>query len=191
MISITIRSTMKTAQRRPSRVIWRSSPDSAPGPCRRCIEQVHDGGEDHDEQHGLQAPDQGLEAAPWRRMMHSASSASHRRRRSPTTWRRTGPRYTATTSQELRAGVQPVDEGIAGEILAQGDVLQHDAPPPFCRRQERRAPARLHGIDRGVDRAGPCAAQRHGNLASPGARPGPSASSSSARGEHLAGACRP
>ena len=92
-------------------------------------EQVHDGGEGHDDIHRLQATGQGP-------VVDLGGEDAHRQHRRH---QRVGQYALGVEqrhdiqdhAQQLGAGVQPVDDGIAGEILAQRDILQHTAQPPF------------------------------------------------------------
>ena len=92
-------------------------------------ENVHHRRKRHDDIHGLEAPCQGLHG-------HTGGHDAHRKHR-----RHNGVGQGALGIKErhdiqdhrhqLRPGIQPVDDGIAGEKLPQRDILQHPSPPPL------------------------------------------------------------
>lgn len=127
-MSITIRSTMKMAERRPSWEIWLSS-QPAPRGGAAGEEQVHNGREGHDDPDGLQAPGQGPEGHPG-----DDDAQGQQRRHDGVGHHPLGVEQGHNVQdhrQELGAGVQPVDEGIAREKLAQGDISQHTPASPL------------------------------------------------------------
>ena len=106
------------------------NPDHAPlcqGSSAGGEKQVQYAGENHDEEHRLKAPHQ--LADPHVRNPHADRK----------TQRQQSIRHNALGAekrhdvkehqQNLRPGVQPVGNGISREILAQGNILQHAAPP--------------------------------------------------------------
>ena len=93
----------------------------------RGIKQVQNRGKGDDEQHRLQPPHQG----PGRHSGNGHTGDQHRRHQrighEPLCQEQGGDVY--HDQDQLRSGVQLVGNGISGEILAQGDILQHGAPP--------------------------------------------------------------
>ena len=91
--------------------------------------------EDDDKQHRLQPPHQGPET-------HLGDADAHRQRQGKHTVTRCpfGAEQGDDIQQHqqyLCPGVQLMGRGISRKILAQGDVLQHGAPPPFRARSWR------------------------------------------------------
>ena len=92
-------------------------------------EQVHDGGEGHDDIDRLQTAGQGLIV-----YLGDEDAGDQHHRHDGVGQDALGVEQghdIQDHAQQLGAGIQPVDQGIAGEILAQGDVLQHTVLPPF------------------------------------------------------------
>ena len=103
------------------------------GPGRE--KQVQDAGEDDDKQHRLQALHQGFEPHPG----DTDTDRQHQGHQAVGQEALGGEQggNIQHHQQDLCPGVQLVGHGISREILAQGDVLQHGAPPPFKARSWR------------------------------------------------------
>ena len=136
--------------------------------------------EDHDHEQRLEPAEQRLQRDLRERELHASRTCSHERRRHiESLGDETARRYRAPRSDELRARVEPVDDGIAGEILAERDVLQHAACPPFRASSSAfELPPRYRPPGRSAGRGSRSAQERS---SSPAARRAPSRSSSSAR----------
>ena len=90
-------------------------------------EQVQNAGEHDDEHHRLQPPHQGFDP-------YSGDADTHcqHRRQNAVGQQALGAEQRHDVKdhqQDLRPGVQAVGHGVAGEKLAQGDVLQHPVSP--------------------------------------------------------------
>ena len=93
------------------------------------VEDVEHGGEHDDEQNGLHAP----EDVPGVDPGDGDAGAQHGKEDGvghPALGGKEGHDI-EDGEQELGPGVQPVDDGIAGEILSQGDVLEGHQTAPF------------------------------------------------------------
>ena len=92
-------------------------------------EQVHDGGEGHDDIDRLQAAGQGFIVN-----FGDQDAGGQHHRHDGVGQHAFGVEQghdIQDHAQKLGAGIQPVDQGIAREILAEGDILQHTPRPPF------------------------------------------------------------
>ena len=105
-------------------------------------EHIHDGGEGHDEIDRLQAPCQCLP-------LHTGDEDAHRQHGDHDAVGQGAfcveQRYDVQNdAQQLRPGIQLVDKGVAGEILAQRDILQHTSAPPFSRSSASRSASTVY-----------------------------------------------
>ena len=89
--------------------------------------QIQDAGEDDDEQHRLQAPHQCFDAdlgdVDTYRQTQGHEAVGHQ-----ALGAEQGDDI-QDHQQDLRPGVQLVGHGVSGEVLAQGNIFQHGAPP--------------------------------------------------------------
>ena len=95
----------------------------------RRIKHIQDRREDQDHDQGLHAADQRAEAH-----LGDPHADKQEQRQDPIGQKGLGAEQRHDVNQhhhQLGARVQPVGQGAAREILSQGDVLQHSAPPPF------------------------------------------------------------
>ena len=96
--------------------------------------EIHHGGEQHDDVHRPQAPGQRAQRHPGKGHRHGQGQEHD------AVGQGAGGVEQGHDVQhhahQLDAGVQPVQKGVAGEELAQGDILQH-TPPPFSASRRR------------------------------------------------------
>lgn len=107
------------------------------GPSRTAVrdvslEEVQDAREDYDEYEGLEA----LHERPWFYLREGDAAdrdGKHQSVGQPVHGREEGGDVD-DDEQQLGARVEPVDDGVPGEVLAQGYVLEHQSRPPFLSR---------------------------------------------------------
>ena len=131
----------------------------------RRVEQVEDGGEDDDEHHRLHAPENGLH-----RHLGDGDGHGQQQEHDAVSDKGLGQEQGHDIQHhrdQLGAGVQAVDDGIAGEVLPQRDILQsHLLHPLFPKPAQNGLLGLGDGVDGGVDvhAHGPQAAEHPGHL---------------------------